>query len=256
MDPTDDLGPAQPIEPRDDSELPEHSADVRLGRQLLEATRPFATESVAGSWWRVISTLALLIAVLAGAGLAHPWPLRTALATLGALLLARAFITYHDFMHGAILRGSRAASLLFQAYGAFMLTPARSWKKSHNYHHGHVGQISTVVIGAFPIITTRMWHQATPKERTRYRISRHPLTVIFGYVTVFGLSICLLPLLKDPKRHWDSALSLLLHGGLIAALWGFGGFDMAFFVVLLPMSLAAMLGSYLFWVFRKSCGQP
>jgi len=25
-----------------------------------------------------------------------------------------------------------------------------------------------------------------------------------GYITIFFLNICLLPLLRDPARHWDS----------------------------------------------------
>ena len=231
----------------EESDLPEHSADVRLGRDLLQATRAFASESAARSWWHVGSTFALMITALTGAGLAGAWPLRTALGILGALLMVRAFITYHDFMHGAILRESRLASIFFHVYGVFALVPPRSWKKSHNYHHGHVGQISAVGIGSFPIITMQMWRQASTAERARYRIIRHPLTVLFGYVTVFAVSICLMPLLRDPRKHWDSVLSLLAHGGLIAVLWVFGGFDTAFFAVLLPMTLASTLGAYLFF---------
>lgn len=53
--------------------------------------------------------------------------------------------------------------------------------------------------------------------------------------------------MREPARHWDSALSLHAHGGLIAVLWVFGGFDEAFFVVLLPMFIAAALGSHLFF---------
>lgn len=230
-----------------EADLPEHSADVRLGHDLLRATRPFAKENVTKSWWYVSSTFALMIAALAGAGLADGWPIRTALGILGGLLMVRAFITYHDFMHGAILRDSRLASLLFHVYGAFILTPARSWKESHNYHHGHVGQISFVGVGAFPIITTRMWREASRLQRLRYRASRHPLVVLFGYLSVFAFSICLAPLLRDPKKHWDSAASILAHGGLIAALWTVSGVEMAFFVILLPMTIAATLGSYLFF---------
>lgn len=229
------------------SDLPEHSAEIRVGRDLLRATRPFANEIVTKSWWYVSSTFALLIATLVAAGVADGWPIRTALAILGGLLMVRAFITYHDFMHGAILRGSRLASFLFHVYGALILTPARSWKESHNYHHGHVGQISFVGIGAFPIITTRMWQEASRSQRLRYRASRHPLIVLFGYVTIFAFSICLSPLLRDPKKHWDSAASLLAHAGLIAVLWVVAGFETAFFVVLLPMAVAATLGSYLFF---------
>ena len=57
----------------------------------------------------------------------------------------------------------------------------------------------------------------------------------------------MLPLLRDPARHWDSLLVLLGHVTLVAMLWVFGGFDVAFFVVLLPMTIASMIGSYLFF---------
>lgn len=228
-------------------ELPEHSEDVRLGRELLQATVPFATESLATSWRHVGTAFALTLASLVAAGALSWWPLRTVFAVLGALLMVRTFITYHDFMHGAILRQSRLASALFRVYGAFALVPARSWRRSHNYHHGHVGQISAVGVGAFPIITTRMWQEASPGERARYRATRHPLVVLFGYVTIFAFSITLLPLLRQPSKYWDSALSLLAHSGLIAALWAYGGFDMALFAVVLPMTLVSMLGGYLFF---------
>ncbi|MGR9086602.1 MAG: fatty acid desaturase family protein [Gammaproteobacteria bacterium] len=230
-----------------DSDIPEHSAGIRMGAELLKATRPFAVESVSKSWWCVGSTFALLLAALTGAGLA-PWqPLRWVLSVLGALLMVRAFITFHDFMHGAILRHSPLARILFEVYGAFSLTPPRSWKESHNYHHGHVGQIAGSGIGSFPLMTTRMWRDASQAERIQYRVMRHPLTVLCAYATIFAFSICLQPLLVDPKKHWDSAMSLLAHFGLIAVLWGFGGFDMAFFVVLLPMTVASALGGYLFF---------
>ena len=88
------------------ADLPEHSAGIEAGRELLNATGPFAAESVPTSWRQVITTFVLLIAALTGAGLAPWWPLRAILSILGALLIVRAFITYHDYMHGAILRDS------------------------------------------------------------------------------------------------------------------------------------------------------
>jgi omega-6 fatty acid desaturase (delta-12 desaturase) len=91
----------------------------------------------------------MLLGSLAAAGLASAWPLRILSSCLAALLMVRAFITYHDYMHGSILRGSRLAWVLFRVYSALSLTPPRSWKKSHNYHHGHVGQISTFTLALF-----------------------------------------------------------------------------------------------------------
>ena len=151
-----------------------------MGRELLKATGPFAVESVAKSWWHVGSTLVLLVAALAGAGLAPGWPLRLLFSIFAALVMVRAFITYHDYMHGALLSRSRLAWVLFRVYAALGLTPPRSWKKSHNYHHGHVGQISTASVGAFPIMTTQMWRAASPAARALYRLERHPLTVLTG----------------------------------------------------------------------------
>ena len=199
------------------------------------------------SWWHVSSTFAMLAVALAGAGLAPWWPLQLLLSLLAAMLLVRTFITYHDYMHRAILRRSRLAWILFRLYAALALTPPRSWKKSHNYHHGHVGQISAASIGAFPIMTTRMWRVASRATRASYRITRHPLTVLFGYVTIFFLNVTLLPFLKDPVRHWDSFLALSGHAAIITVLWLVGGFETAFFVLLLPMSIASALGSYLFF---------
>lgn len=233
--------------PATDPTLPEHSVDIRIGRELLQATKPFEEVSTKQSWWYVGSTFALMITTLVGAGTATWWPVQAGLSVLGALLMVRAFITYHDYMHGAILHDSQLAWLLFRIYAAFILTPPRSWSKSHNYHHGHVGKISALSVGAFPMMTTQMWREASPLARASYRLQRHPLTVVLSYISIFAITICLIPLLREPTRYWDSALVLVAHGGLIALLWIFGGFEVAFFVVLLPMTIASALGSYLFF---------
>jgi omega-6 fatty acid desaturase (delta-12 desaturase) len=230
-----------------EAEVPEHSVGIRMGRELLQATMPFAVESTAESWWHVGSTFGLMLAALVGAAMLPGWPLRLALSVLGAFVMVRAFIIYHDFMHGAILRHSRLAHLLFEIYGAYALTPPRSWRKSHNYHHGHVGQIAGSHVGAFPMMTTKMWRQASKTARLRYRIERHPLTILLAYLTIFAFSVSLQPLLLNPAKHWDSAVSLLAHFGLAGLLWLAGGFDVAFFAVLLPMTIASALGGYLFF---------
>ena len=90
----------------------------RVDRELHQATRSFARQSPATSWWHVGSTFGLLACVLAVAAVAPWWPVRLAASTLAALLLVRAFILYHDFMHGAILPGSTAARAIFYAYAA------------------------------------------------------------------------------------------------------------------------------------------
>ncbi|MGB1951089.1 MAG: fatty acid desaturase family protein [Marinobacter sp.] len=229
-----------------DEDLPEHSRDIRVGRALLEATKPYVEASTATSWWYVGSTFGLMLEALIAAGVTPWWPLRTVFSVLGALLMVRAFITFHDYLHGAILRNSSLAGWLFRAYGALTLTPTRSWLASHNYHHGHVGQIMDSSVGAFPLITARMWRNATLWQRLAYRAHRNPL-VVFSYPIVFGLNITLLPLLRKPGKHIDSLVALFSHFGLIAVLWAVGGFSLVFFVVLLTMTLASAMGCYLFF---------
>lgn len=222
-------------------------AGEREDRELQQATRPFARQSAARSWEHVGSTFGLLACALTGAAVAPWWPLRLAASMLAALLLLRTFILYHDFMHGAILPGSKPARAIFYAYAAVNLTPPRSWRDSHNFHHANVGRIAGSNVGAFPLMTAAMWRSAPRSARMRYRLIRHPVTILFAYLTVFMFSVTLLPLLRRPSRYWDSALALLAHGAALATLWLLGGFDMMFFALLLPMAVAAAIGGYLFY---------
>src|SRR6185369_14302063 len=123
-------------------------------------------------------------ATLAGAGLAPWWPLRLAASLVGGVMMARAFILFHDFAHGSILRGSRLAKAVLNPIGLLMLTPPRSWRVSHNHHHANVSELNRPGIGSFPIMTTAAWRVASPWQRFHYRLSRHPLTILFSYVTI------------------------------------------------------------------------
>ena len=219
----------------------------RSGRELNLATRPFIEVSRCASWWYVGSTLTLLTASLALAGLASWWPLRLSLSVIGGLIMARAFILYHDFMHGSLLRGSWLAKVMLHGLGLLMLVPPRSWRESHNYHPANVARLNTPAIGSYPIMTTTEWLQASRRQRFFYRLSRHPLTILGAYLTIFGLTITISPLLKNPRKNWDSALSLLVHGLVIAGLWVLAGPATAFFVLVLPFALAAAVGAYLFY---------
>ena len=226
---------------------PQPSVSERTGRQLHAATREFARESMARSWGHVISTFAILTAAIAVAVFAPWWPVRVVASLLTALTMVRAFILYHDFMHGAILSRSRAARAVFYVYGALNLTPPRSWRQSHNFHHANVGRIDGSGVGSFPLMTTTMWRNASRTKRLEYRIVRHPGTMLLAYATIFFFSVCLLPLLRRPAKHWDSALSLVAHGAAISALWLVGGFDAALFGLFLPMAVSGALGGYLFY---------
>lgn len=85
---------------------------VRKDKELLDATRPFAEEFRLRSWWCVASTFLAMVAVLSIAAVSQS-ALRVIPSILGGLLFVRAFILYHDFLHGSLLRGSRLAKGFF-----------------------------------------------------------------------------------------------------------------------------------------------
>jgi len=228
-----------------------------FGRQLLEVTAPFAKEFRGRSWWAALSTFAILGAVLASTVFMPWWPARLAASVIGGLVMVRAFCIFHDFMHGSLLQGSRLARSVFYLFGLLLLAPPRYWRFSHNFHHAHVGKpvkeknspipLMTSDVGTFPLMTTAMWREASAWQRLRYRFIRHPLTILGASVTVFFFSICLVPLLQNPRRYWDGSLALLVHGGVIAGLWVYAGLAGAFFAFTLPFMIAAALGAYLFY---------
>lgn len=220
---------------------------MRTGRDLIEATRAFAAENRATSWWHLLSTTGILIAGLAALAQPLVWPLRLLLGVATGLVIVREFILYHDYLHGALLRGSRAARLILYPFGIYVMTPPRVWRETHNYHHAHTAKLVGSNIGSYATMTTQQWAEATPAQRRHYRLVRHPLTVVCGYFTIFMLEMCLLSFLRSPRKRWDSLVALLVNWAATALIVANWGFAMFFFVWFLPLAVATASGAYLFY---------
>ena len=240
---------------------------ARTDKELIDATRPFAQEHRLTSWWKVISTFTLLAAGLVAGGSSSLWAavggalagplgaggavasvaLRITLAVVTGLLVVRAFILYHDYLHGAILRRSSAARALFYTYGIFALTPPRVWRETHNYHHAHTAKIVGSHVGSYAMVTPAIWAKMSAKERLVYKIIRHPVTILLGYFTIFMYGMGVSPLLRSPKKNWDSAVALVLALALNATLPFVLGPAGWIFGYLLPMAVAMATGAYLFY---------
>ncbi len=230
--------------------LPAASPHARAGKELIDATRPFAVEDRARSWWHVGETLGVLaffLALAASLPLRPWWPLRAAAGVLAGLTVVRGFILFHDYQHGAILKGSRAARWLFEVYGLYVLTPASVWRQTHNYHHAHTAKIVGSHIGSYMMLTTEMWEKATPLQRRAYRALRNPLTMVFGYLTVFAWGMCVSPFLRDRQKHRLGPLALALHLAVLAGVAALAGWETALLAHVLPLSVAFATGSYLFY---------
>ena len=220
-------------------------------KSLVDRLRKFAVEDKKTSWRHVLITFGLLVSLMALLVLLPSsiplLAIKTGCSVLVGLLLVRGFILYHDFLHGAILAGSKLGKAVLYTFCTLILTPPNSWRKSHDFHHSHVGQIEGSHIGSFPIMTTEAFASATAFEKFKYRFFRHPIVIGFAWLTVFLYNICLAPIFQDINKHWDSLLSLLACSSVVFSLWYFADFSTMFLTYLLPLWIASAIGAYLFY---------
>jgi len=210
-------------------------------------TKAYARDNAWKSWWCILSTMLYLATAVAGTFPHFPMLLRIVCSGLSGLLMVRLFVIYHDQQHRAILPRSRVAAILMRVVGICFVCPSAVWRSSHDYHHSHNCKLRSANIGSFPIMTREQYRQTPAGERLLYLFMRHPLTILFGYVTVFLFGMVILPFCNAPRKNIDSVPAFLLHGA--AALWltiHFGWMALVL-TMLLPFLIAGALGSYLFY---------
>jgi omega-6 fatty acid desaturase (delta-12 desaturase) len=214
---------------------------------LHARTKAYARDNSLKSWWCILSTAFFLAVAVAGTFPFLPLAVRITCSGLTALLMVRLFVIYHDQQHHAILPKSRLAEVFMRAVGICFLCPSVIWRSSHDYHHTHNCQLRSANIGSYPIMTRERYQRTRSGERLLYLLMRHPLTILFGYVTVFLFGMIIVPFFNSPRRHFDSVPALLLHLALGTALVIFSGWLALALTLLVPFFIASALGSYLFY---------
>jgi omega-6 fatty acid desaturase (delta-12 desaturase) len=218
-----------------------------LGKDLILATKPFAKEIRARSWFHTISTLILLILSLGGTLLIPILALKLACSIFAGLLLIRVFIIYHDHQHHSILSNSPAAEVIMTIVGMYMLSPTSIWKRSHDHHHNHNSKLFSASIGSYPIVTRRKYLEMTGVQKFTYLAIRHPLTILLGYFSMFILGMCVRSFASNPRKHYDSLIALVLHITVATLLFIFVGWQAWFFMFFLPFFISLGMGAYLFY---------
>jgi omega-6 fatty acid desaturase (delta-12 desaturase) len=220
---------------------------VRAGVELILATRPYAHDKPAKSWWAVLSTgLLMVLAVTGTLWTVHPLG-KLACSIFSGLLILRFFVIYHDHQHHAILRKSWVAKVVMTIFGILSLSPGSVWRSSHNYHHKHNSRLRSAHIGSFPIMTKAQFERSSKGKRFRYLFMRHPLTILFGYVFIFLFGMCIYPFFNQPKRHFDSLIACLVHLTLAVTITYFAGWSALVLTLIIPHFVASAFGSYLFY---------
>ncbi|MCK5941879.1 MAG: fatty acid desaturase [Planctomycetes bacterium] len=219
---------------------------MRESKEVIRHTLQFAHEQRGRSWWHLLSTLAVVLALVATITMVGHWLVRLPASVLLGLVLVRMFIIYHDFRHGTIFKGSAIASALLKGYGMLVLNPPSIWSRSHDHHHRNVGKIYGSSIGSYPVMTLQAWSDASRGDRLRYSFQRHWLTIACGYLTVFLYGMCVRSFVASPRQHADSAVAIVLHAAIVASLAVFAPW-LLLFLVIVPMIVACGLGAYLFY---------
>jgi omega-6 fatty acid desaturase (delta-12 desaturase) len=204
----------------------------------------------------------LLAAASLGTFPVLPAGLRVICSLLTGLLMVRLFVIYHDHQHRAILPRSRAAELVMRLYGVWVLCPSSIWRSSHDHHHAHNSKLLGAHIGSFPIMTKEQFRKCSRAERFIYLSMRHPLTILFGYVSVFLFGMVIYPFFSAPRKHYDCLLALLVHSMAAVVLVLVFGWWTMLLVLIIPRLIGGALGSYLFYcqhnfpgvVFRDKAG--
>ncbi len=219
---------------------------MRTAKELLIASKEFAGERRWLSWWHLGSTLTAFVSLIALAVRGLPWGISAVCSMLAGLVGVRIFIIYHDYQHHAILRHSPISAWIMTLYGLVTLNPPSVWNRSHDHHHKNNSKAYGASIGSYPIMTTQDYAEASRMERVLYAVARHPLTMVFGYLTVFLWGMSLRPFVNNPRRHWDAGLAIVLHFGLMAYVTTCG-YSILIWGMLVPSFVASALGAYLFY---------
>lgn len=220
---------------------------MRTGPELILATKAYAHESTARSWWVLISTTCLLAATLSGTIWNFHWAARLGCSVVSGLLMIRMFVIYHDQQHHAILARSRLAEGLMRVFGILALSPSSVWRHSHNHHHSHNMKLRGSHIGSFPVMTASQYLSSPFRKRMAYLVVRHPLTIAFGYVTTFMYGMCVEPFLEEPKEHYDGVIALVVHAAIGYALYLAWGWPGILLTQTVPHFVMYAIGTYLFY---------
>lgn len=228
-------------------EKTETQNNFRTGTELIKASLPFAKENITKSWFETILSLSLFISSLALSLYFNFIPVKIFFGILSSLLMVRSFIIYHDYLHYAILKNSVAAKILMGLFGHFVLSPMAIWKRTHDHHHQHNAKLNNTGIGAYPLLDKKDFEKLSKGGKRMYLATRHPLTVLLGYFTLFIIDFNIVSLIRSPKNHWSSALTITIHFAIGYFIYQYLGWESALFSWFLPFLVAHAMGSYLFY---------
>lgn len=213
---------------------------------------PHVGADVGRSLFQLGTTLLLLTATYVLAYQLLGWsPVAALLLALPAGgLMIRTFIMMHDCAHGSFLPWRRASDVVGFFTGALLLTPYDQWRRDHALHHASSGDLDRRGHGDVPTLTVREYLARTPAQRLRYRLLRHPASLLLVGPIHLAVGQRFRPRSKATGERQVASVWLtnaVIAAGAVLVVQAFGW--AALLLVYLPAYyVAAMTGVFLFYV--------
>jgi len=78
-------------------------------------------------------------------------------------------------------------------------------------------------------------------------MSRHPITIMLGFFSMFLIGMCINSFRSNPKKHFDSLIAIIIHVGVAAFFVIYFGWLTWLLVWFVPFLIAFAIGAYLFY---------
>ncbi|WP_338754437.1 fatty acid desaturase [Bacillus sp. FJAT-52991] len=224
---------------------------IQQQKQLRKQIAPFEKSSTKDSVRQLFNTIVpfILTWILAYQSLEISYFLTLAFATIGAFLMTRVFIIFHDCTHNSFFKNRKANQIVGTITGILTFFPFYQWQHSHSVHHATSGNLDKRGTGDIWMLTVDEYLEAPLWRRIAYRLYRSPL-VMFGVGPTYVFLITNRFNRKGArkKEKLNTYLTNVAIVSIIALLcWTIGW--KAFLLVEAPIFLiAGAVGVWLFYV--------
>jgi len=179
----------------------------------------------------------------------YPYEATLVLAVLAAAFLVRAFILFHDCVHGSLFAARGANTFFGYLLGTLVFTPFEDWRFSHLRHHATYANLDTRGFGDIWTMTVAEYAAASRAKRLCYWLYRYP-PVMIGLGALFSFLLRFrLPVRTSRRKEHVSVLftNLLLLGVVLTACRHLGW--RTYLLIQLPVIwMAGAAGIWLFYV--------
>ncbi|MFD2679696.1 fatty acid desaturase [Bacillus seohaeanensis] len=218
---------------------------------LRKQISPYEKSNTRDSIIQLITTFVPFIIswVLAYQSLSISYLLTLAFTIVGAGLLTRIFIIFHDCCHYSFFKNRKANKILGTITGILTLFPYNQWQYSHSVHHATSSNLDKRGTGDIWMMTVREYMEASFWLRLSYRLYRNPFVMlVLGPIYAFLIMNRFNRKGAKKKERINTYITNISIAGLVTLLCYTIGWE-AFLLVQGPIFLiSGSVGVWLFYV--------